>query len=50
MAREKTKPHAGSDFEDFLAEEGLLTESSELTVKRSLAWEVDRSRGARRIV
>jgi antitoxin HicB len=40
MARKKMNPHVGSDFEDFLAEEGRLEESSALAVKRVLAWEL----------
>ena len=40
MARKKANPHVGSDFEDFLAEEGRLEESTALAVKRVLAWEI----------
>ena len=40
MARKKVNPHVGSDFEDFLAEEGRLEESTALAVKRVLAWEL----------
>jgi predicted XRE-type DNA-binding protein len=42
MARKKINPHVGSDFEDFLAEEGRLQESSALAIKRVLAWEIER--------
>lgn len=42
MAREKTSPNVGSDFEDFLAEEGRLQESTALAIKRVLAWEIAR--------
>jgi hypothetical protein len=33
-ARRKSNPHVGSNFEDFLAEEGRLQESTALAVKR----------------
>ena len=39
MARKKANPHVGSDFEDFLREEGRLEESTALAIKRVLAWE-----------
>ncbi len=39
MARKKTNPHVGSDFEDFLREQGRLEESTALAIKRVLAWE-----------
>ena len=39
MARKKSNPHIGSDFEDFLREEGRLEEATALSIKRVLAWE-----------
>ena len=39
MAGKKTHPHIGSDFEDFLREEGRLEEATALAIKRVLAWE-----------
>ncbi len=30
--------HIGSDFDDFLDEEGVLEEATALAVKRVLAW------------
>ena len=39
MARKKTNLHVGSDFEDFLREEGRLEKSTALAIKRVLAWE-----------
>jgi len=42
MARKRTNPHVGSDFEEFLAEEGRLQESTALATKRVLAWEIER--------
>jgi antitoxin HicB len=35
----KLKPHIGSDFEDFLREEGRLEISTSLAIKRVIAWE-----------
>ncbi len=32
-------PHVGSDFEDFLREEGRLEISTSLAIKRVIAWE-----------
>ena len=42
MARKKTNPHVGGDFEDFLREEGRLEEATALAVKRVLAWELQK--------
>ena len=39
MAGKKAHPHIGSDFEDFLREEGRLEEATALALKRVLAWE-----------
>ena len=39
MASKKPHPHIGSDFEDFLREEGRLEEATALALKRVLAWE-----------
>ena len=36
-ARGKSNPHAGSNFEDFLADEGRLQESTALAIKRARA-------------
>jgi len=33
--------HIGSNFDDFLAEEGLLTETETLAVKRVIAYQVE---------
>ena len=32
--------HIGSDFDDFLAEEGLLEEASARAIKRVIAWQI----------
>ena len=33
--------HVGSDFDDFLAEEGLLAETETVAVKRVIAYQVE---------
>jgi antitoxin HicB len=43
MARKNANPHVGSDFEDFLSNEGRLEESTALAIKRVLAWEIERA-------
>ncbi|HBO33742.1 MAG TPA: Fis family transcriptional regulator [Anaerolineaceae bacterium] len=35
------KQHIGSNFDDFLAEEGLLTEAEAVAVKRVLAYQIE---------
>jgi predicted XRE-type DNA-binding protein len=35
--------HAGSNFEDFLRDEGRLEESTALALKRVLSWEIQRA-------
>ena len=35
----KTHPHIGSNFEDFLRDEGRLDEATAIAIKRVLAWE-----------
>jgi antitoxin HicB len=39
MATRKARSHVGSNFEDFLREEGRLEEATALALKRVLAWE-----------
>ena len=34
-----TEQHLGSNFEDFLQEEGLLEETTAIATKRVLAWQ-----------
>ncbi len=43
MPRKKTNPRVGSEFEDFLAQDGRLEESTALAIKRVLAWEIERA-------
>jgi antitoxin HicB len=38
-----TNPHLGSDFEEFLADEGLLDVANALAVKRVLAWQIEQA-------
>jgi ParB-like chromosome segregation protein Spo0J len=38
MGRKRANPRIGSDFEDFLREEGRLEEATAAAVKRVLAW------------
>lgn len=35
------KKHIGSNFDDFLAEEGLLEEAETVAIKRALAYQVE---------
>jgi antitoxin HicB len=37
------KPRVGSDFEDFLREDGLLEGATEIAIKRVFAWEIQRA-------
>ena len=32
--------HIGSDFEDFLAEEGMLDDATAVAIKRVIAWQI----------
>ena len=40
MARKKVNPHIGSDFEDYLREQGQLESATALAIKRVLAWQL----------
>jgi antitoxin HicB len=42
LARKASNPHLGSDFDDFLREEGLYDEAHAVAVKRVLAHELKR--------
>jgi antitoxin HicB len=35
--------HLGSDFDDFLEQEGILNEVTEIALKRVLAWKVEQA-------
>lgn len=43
MTKRKTHPRLGSDFEDFLRDEGRLEEATAVAIKRVLAWEIQRA-------
>ena len=43
MTKRKAHARVGSDFEDFLREEGRLEEATAVAVKRVLAWEIQRA-------
>lgn len=36
----KLNRHVGSDFDDFLAEDGLLEEATEVAIKHVIAWQI----------
>ena len=36
-----SNPHIGSNFDDFLAEDGLLAECQSEAMKRVIAWQID---------
>ena len=43
MTKRKSNPRVGSDFEEFLQEEGRLQEATAVAIKRVLAWEIHRA-------
>lgn len=43
----KHKLHVGSDFDDFLAEEGLLEQTTAVAIKRVIAWQIAEAMKAR---
>lgn len=40
MVEKKISPHIGSDFDDFLEEEGILSEVEIVAAKRVIAWQI----------
>ncbi len=40
MAKKKINPHIGSDFDQFLEEEGILHEVEIVAAKRVIAWQI----------
>ena len=40
VAKKAKRKHVGSDFEDFLREEGRLEESTAIAIKRVIAWQI----------
>ena len=43
MSKRRTHPRLGSDFEEFLREDGRLQEATAIAIKRVLAWELQRA-------
>ena len=44
-----TKQNLGSDFDDFLAEEGMLEEVTAVAVKRVIAWQIEHEMSAQKM-
>jgi DNA-binding Xre family transcriptional regulator len=42
-------PHIGSDFDDFLAEEGRLEEVTAAALKRVIAWQLTQAMAQRKV-
>ncbi|MDE0855696.1 MAG: helix-turn-helix transcriptional regulator [Nevskia sp.] len=45
----KSNRHIGSDFDDFLAEEGVLEETTARAVKRVIAWQLQEAMKTQRV-
>lgn len=43
MTKRKSHPRVGSDFENFLRQEGRLEEAAAVSIKRVLAWQIQRA-------
>ena len=43
------KRNMGSDFDDFLKEEGMLEEATAVAVKRVIAWQIEQEMAAQKI-
>ena len=43
------KQNIGSDFDDFLAEEGMLEEVTAVAVKRVIAWQIEQEMSAQKV-
>ena len=43
------KQNIGSDFDDFLTEEGMLEEATAVAVKRVIAWQIEKEMSAQKI-
>jgi antitoxin HicB len=39
----KKNPHIGSNFDEFLAEDGQLDEATAVAVKRVIAWQIEQA-------
>jgi hypothetical protein len=49
MERNMANRHIGSNFDDFLAEEGVLEEVTATAMKRVIAWQIQREMKAQHI-
>ena len=43
------KQTVGSDFDDFLAQEGMLEEVTAIAVKRVIAWQIEQAMAAQKL-
>lgn len=43
------KPHIGSSFDDFLAEEAILEETTAVAIKRVVAWQIEQEMKVQRL-
>ena len=43
------KRNVGSDFDDFLAEEGMLEDVTAVAVKRVIAWQIEQEMAAQKL-
>jgi len=43
IAKKVKRKHVGSDFEDFLRDEGRLEEATAIALKRVIAWEIQQA-------
>ena len=43
------KQNVGSDFDDFLAQEGMLEEVTAVAVKRVIAWQIEQEMAAQKL-
>jgi hypothetical protein len=43
------KQNIGNDFDDFLAEEGMLEEVTAVAVKRVIAWQIEQEMSAQKL-
>jgi hypothetical protein len=43
------KQNIGSDFDDFLVEEGMLEEVTAVAVKRMIAWQIEQEMSAQKL-
>lgn len=41
--KHELNPHIGSDFDDFLVEEGILEEVTAVATKRVIAWQIEKA-------